>query len=57
MAQAGSIGLLEFFSRLLVVEFGRFVVGISFGIEERQSLSEDGRILFLQVGEALGVFA
>ena len=54
--QAGSIGLFQFFSRLLVVEFGRFVVSIGFGIEERQSLGEDGRILFLQVGEALGVF-
>ena len=56
MPQAGSIGLFQFFSRLLVVEFGRFVVSIGFGIEERQSLGEDGRILFLQVGEALGVF-
>ena len=57
VTEAGRIGLFQFFSILLIFELRRFVVRIGFGIEERQSLGEDGRILFLEIGEALRVFA
>ena len=57
VTEAGRIGLFQFFSILLIFELRRFVVRIGFGIEERQGLGEDGRILFLKVGKALRVFA
>ena len=53
---AGRIGLFQFFGFLLVFEFGRCIIGVCFGIKQRQGLCKYSRILFLEIGKAVGVF-